>query len=43
MTHEELEEVIDYIITHRTEDFPMDETLEDFYQKAKEWKEAQHV
>lgn len=39
MTREELEIFIDYLITHRTEDFPENETLEDIKKKAKEWKE----
>ena len=30
-------EIMDYIFIHRTEDFPMDQTLEDFYKKVKEW------
>lgn len=42
MTEEELEIYIDYIITHRTDDFPMDETLEDFKEKALKWREQTH-
>lgn len=31
------EEILEYIFTHTTEDFPMDQTLDDFYKKVKEW------
>lgn len=30
-------EVTTYILTHSTEDFPMDQTLDDFYRKVKDW------
>ena len=39
MTEDELEMYIDYIITHRYDDFPMNETLDDFKRKADEWRE----
>lgn len=42
MTEDELEIYIDYIITHRTDDFPMDETLDDFKRKAKKWEEQKN-
>ena len=32
-------QVIDYIMINGTEDFPMDQTLEDFYKKIKGWWE----
>ena len=31
------EEVIEYVLIHRTEDFPMDKTLDDFYKQVREW------
>ncbi|MBQ6628005.1 MAG: hypothetical protein IJH65_04235 [Methanobrevibacter sp.] len=31
------EEIMEYVITHVMEDFPMDQTLEDFYKKVREW------
>lgn len=34
------EQIMRYVFDHRTEDFPMDQTLEDFYQKVlKYWAE----
>lgn len=30
-------EIWNYIATHTNEDFPIDQTLEDFYKKVKEW------
>lgn len=32
-------QVREYILINRTEDFPMDKTLEDFYKNIKDWWE----
>ena len=29
--------ILEYILTHTNEDFPMDQTLEDFYKKVEDW------
>lgn len=40
ITREELEMLTDlYIMLHRTDDFPMDMTLEDLEKKVIEWSE----
>lgn len=31
------EQIMMYILDHRNEDFPMDQTLEDFYEKVLEY------
>jgi len=31
------EQILNYILINRTEDFPMEQTLEDFYRKVREW------
>ena len=30
-------ELAEYIMANRTEDFPLDQKLEDFYKKVREW------
>ena len=30
-------EVMEYVLIHRGEDFPMDQTLDDFYRQVREW------
>lgn len=42
-TSEDLEQFIDYIIAHRTDDWPMDQTLEDFRKKVEEWNKNENV
>lgn len=29
--------IFEYVMTHQNEDFPMDQTLEEFYAKVLEW------
>ena len=39
LTQEELEMIVDYIVTHTSEDWPLDQSTDEFMNKVKKWKE----